>query len=439
VSADGERARLERIFRAGLAAADPDPALRAALEVDANEARILGERLGPGAGIHLLAVGKAASGMAAAALSLAGARIARGLVVTKDGYARPDLSARQLEAGHPVPDARSAAAGREALAFVASVPAGDALLVLLSGGASSLLSCPADGLELEDLAETTRLLLGSGAAIDELNAVRKHLSATAGGRLALASRAERSFVLAVSDVAGDRFDVIGSGPFAADPTRWEDAIAVLQAREVWPKLPPAVRGVLESGARGELPDTPERGAPELARVRQRVLTSNRTALAAARDAARAEGLLPVAVWEELAGEARCVGRRLGALLAALRPDRPVCLLAGGETTVTLRGNGKGGRSQELALAAALAFEGHAGVALLAAGTDGSDGPTDAAGAYADGGNVQRGRARGESAAARLEDDDSYRFFANEGGLLRTGPTGTNVRDLVLACAMPTPG
>jgi glycerate-2-kinase len=439
VSGHGELARLERIFRAGVAAADPDPALRAVLAVDGGDARIDGEALGPGERLHLLAVGKAASGMAAAALSQAGARVVRGLVVTKDGHARPDLSVRQLETAHPVPDERSAAAGREALAFVASVPPGDALLVLLSGGASSLVSCPAAGLAPGDLAETTRLLLGSGAAIDELNAVRKHLSATAGGRLALASRAGRSFVLALSDVAGDRIDVIGSGPFAADPTRWEDAIAVLRERGVWSKLPPAVRDVLEAGGRGELPDTPEAGAPQLARVRHRILASNRTALTAARDAARAEGLRPVAVWEELSGEARGVGRRLGTLLLALRSDRPVCLLAGGETTVTLRGSGLGGRSQELALAAALAFQGRAGVALLAAGTDGSDGPTDAAGACADGGTVERGRARGESAAARLEDNDSYRFFAAEGGLLRTGPTGTNVRDLVLASAMPTSG
>jgi glycerate-2-kinase len=434
-----DRARLERIFRAALAAADPARALRARIAGEGEELRILGDPVPAGARVHLFAAGKAAAPMALVAEGLLGRRCGEGLVVTKDGHGVAGLRSALRESGHPVPDARSEAAGREALRFVARLPSEDLLLVLLSGGASSLLSCPVEGVSREDLAETTRLLLGSGAAIDALNAVRKHLCAAAGGRLALACAARACVVLAVSDVAGDRIDVIGSGPFAPDPTTFRDAVGVLRERGLWSSLPGAVREVLEAGVRGERPETPGPGAPQLERVRHAVLAGNATALAAACDAARAEGLAPFVEECELEGEAREVGAALATRMLEERPRRPRCWLAGGETTVTLRGHGAGGRCQELALAAARVLDGSRGVTLLAAGTDGSDGPTDAAGAFADGGTCARARARGEDPDARLADNDSYAFFAAEGGLLRTGPTGTNVRDLVLAIAHPVAG
>lgn len=421
----GARARLERIFRAGVASADPASALARVLHREGRDLVVAGEALPDAARVFALALGKAAVPMARALARLAGDRLAAGLAVAPAGQGADVDGFSVREAAHPVPDARSERAGREALAFVAAVPREDALLVLLSGGTSSLTTCPASGLSLGDLAVTTRLLLASGAPIDELNAVRRRLSAVAGGRLAAAAGAARIDVLVISDVAGDRFEVIGSGPFAADPGGGGDVVRMLSRRRVWSALPAAVRAHLERG-RAEV--------PARSGVRHVLLASNRTAIEGAREAAQREGLRAVILAEELGGEAREAGARVAQLARAARarPDAPpACLIAGGETTVTVRGRGKGGRSQELALAAAIALEGEPEVVLLAAGTDGADGPTDAAGAFADGGTVARARALGVFADAALADNDAYGFFAREGGLLRTGATGTNVRDLVL--------
>jgi glycerate-2-kinase len=421
------RAQLEAIFRSALAAVEPGAALRRAVQREEDGAlRVAGEPLPPGARLVVLALGKAALPMARALEALAGDAIRAGLVVAKDAGLAGRLPLRVT--GHPVPDARSAEAGCEALRIAAEARPEDVLLVLLSGGASSLLATPAEGLSLEDLAGTNERLLASGAAIDELNAVRKHLSALAGGRLALRAVSRRIEVLAISDVPGDRFDVIGSGPCAPDPTRYGDALDVLRRHGIATQVPASVVAHLEAGTRGERDETPKPGDPRLARVRHTLLASNRTALAAASEAAAGQGLRPHLVTARLCGEARVAGRRLAALALAARIHEPCCLLAGGETTVRVRGRGRGGRSQELALAAALQLAGRANAALLAAGTDGSDGPTDAAGAFADGGTV----ARGGDACAALADNDAYGFFAREGGLLRTGPTGTNVMDLVIA-------
>jgi hydroxypyruvate reductase len=369
-------------------------------------------------------------------------------VVTKDGHGLPAGRARGApsrcalrEAGHPVPDARSEAAARALLALAASTEPDELLVVLLSGGASALLACPLPGLALEDLAATTRALLASGAEIGEVNAVRKHLVELAGGRLARAAGAGRVEVLVVSDVIGDRLDVIGSGPCEPDPTTFADALAVLARRGLRHVVPPRVLAHLEAGAQGARPESPKPGDAAFARVRTTLVASLDAALAAARDAARARGLRSWVLTAALRGEAAEAGRRLAALGCSVRTRDPVCLLAGGETTVTLPlegtgARGRGGRNQELALAAALALAGREGVSLLAAGTDGSDGPTDAAGALADGGTVARGAARGADAAAALAAHDAYGFFAAEGGCLRTGPTRTNVMDLVALRVAP---
>jgi len=335
-----------------------------------------------------------------------------------------------------VPDARCPAAGEAALAEARAADPGDWLVVLLSGGASSLLTTPLPGLDLEDLREATALLLASGAPIAELNALRRHLTAVSGGRLATATRAGRVVVLAISDVLGDAPEVIGSGPCSPDPTRYAEVWERLERRGVAARLPAAVRAHLAAGARGERDESPKPGDPAFDRVRFHLLASNRDALGAACDEARAQGLPALRVHGALAGEARVAGARLAALARACRPRGGLLLAAGGETTVTVRGPGRGGRCQELALAAALGLEGARGITLLAAGTDGSDGPTDAAGAFADPGSVARGRAAGRNAAADLEANDAYAFFAAEGGLLRTGPTLTNALDLVLVAIEP---
>jgi glycerate 2-kinase len=431
------RARLEALFREAVAAVDAGAAVRRAVERRDGELAVAGVRLAPGARLVVLAVGKAAAGMAAALEERAGPWIAAGLAVTKDGHGVALQRIALREAAHPVPDLRSVRAAREAIELVQSAGPEDVLVVLLSGGASSLLSGPAPGLTPDDVARATDALLAGGVAIEGLNAVRKHLSEVAGGRLAQRARCRRVEVLAISDVPGDRPDVIGSGPFAADPTTYAEALRILDRSGAAGRGATRARAHLEAGARGEREETPKPGDPAFARVRTTVLANNRTALEAARDAAARAGGRPFLLDGALRGEARDAGRRLAALAASLACARRVCLIAGGETTVQVRGRGRGGRSQEVALAAALELAGRAEIGILAAGTDGTDGPTDAAGAYADGGTVARGRARGVDARASLADNDAYRFFSAEGGLFRTGPTGTNVRDLALLEVAPS--
>jgi len=429
------RSLLEEIFRQALVAVDAGAAVERAISgtpgaLFVNGRELAGERL------FVLAVGKAAPAMAQAFAARAGSAVTAGLVVAPPGHGAGPAGFERLEGTHPVPDERSVGAADAVLRFVARPEAGDVLCVLLSGGASSLLSAPLPGVSLDELATTTRVLLEGGAAIDELNSVRKHLSKTAGGRLARACRAGAIELLAVSDVPDDRLDVIGSGPFAPDPSRYEDALAVLARRARPDAVPAAVHAELAAGARGEREETPGADAPELRRVRSTLVATSRMAVEAAREAALHRGLAVRVFSEPLAGEARDEARRLVSLAVASRPERPLCLVAAGETTVTVRGAGRGGRNQELALAAALELEGREGIALLALGTDGRDGPTDAAGAFADGETVSRGRAAGVDARSALVANDSHGFFAAEGGVVRTGPTGTNVMDLVLLLVSP---
>jgi glycerate 2-kinase len=429
------RVQLERVLSAALAAVDAEAAVARAVSSEGDELLVAGEPIAAGQRIWLLAVGKAAAGMARAFERVAGGRLAGGVAITKDGHGLPLQRIALRFAGHPLPDSRSEAAAREALQLVERAGEGDALVVLLSGGASSLLAAPAPGLTLADIAACTAALLASGADIAELNAVRKHLSAVSGGRLGRAAACRRIEVLAISDVVGDRLDVIGSGLFAADPTTYAEAEAILRRRGVVRELPEAVRAHLAAGSRGEREETPKPGAAALARIRSRLLATNAMARAAAAAEAASLGMRSIDLGEVLAGEARTAGRRLAGLASALPAGtaggRPLCLVAGGETVVTLRGAGRGGRNQELALAAAGQLAGCEGVALLAVGTDGTDGPTEAAGAYVDGGTLARGRARGREVARDLDANDSHTFFHAEGGLLVTGPTRTNVMDLAL--------
>jgi len=425
------RRELEEIFRAALRAVDPAAAVARAVSPVGGRLRIAGALLPSGMRCVVVAAGKAAAPMAAAFTDRAGDRIRAGVAITKDGHGRPLARLALREAGHPLPDARSEAAGAEALALAASARPDEALVVLLSGGASALLGCPQPGLDLAELRETTALLLGAGADIDELNCIRKHLTRVSGGRLATGTPAGVVIVLAISDVPGDDLATLASGPCAADATTFADAIGVLRRRGVLERAPARVRRHLEAGAAGDRDESVKPGDPALARVRSALLASNRDALGAARVAARARGLEPLVVTARLRGEARVAGQRLAVLARSLPSGPPRLLLAGGETTVTVRGHGRGGRAQELALAAALELAEDARVALLAAGTDGSDGPTAAAGAYADGGTLARGAAAGVEAGRALADNDAHRFFTREGGCFVTGPTGTNVMDLVL--------
>jgi len=454
------RAEAEAIFRAALARVEPAAMVRKAVGVEgpagAEELVVrteLDEARYPLADFDRVLVagfGKAGASMARGLEEALGDRISGGVVVVKRGHLDAVSRVRLVEASHPVPDASSAAAAAELLALARGADQRCLVLVLVSGGGSALLCAPAEGISLADKAVVTSLLLGSGATIQEVNCVRKHLSAVKGGRLAAAFAPATVVSLILSDVIGDDLDAIASGPTAPDPTTWADAAAVIERRGIGASLPPAVAELLARGRAGTqgfagasgggaLRDTPKPGDPIFARVRNILIGTNRLALMAAEAKARELGYEARILDAGLVGEAREAALGIlaaGRAAAAGGAGRaPACLLFGGETTVTLRGKGKGGRNQELALAflAALAREGGGaeGLCLLAASTDGSDGPTDAAGAFADASLLEAARAAGLEPEAYLADNDSYSFFDRIGGLLRTGPTNTNVCDLQL--------
>ncbi len=415
------------IFDAALAAGDVAPLVRHALAdvrpTKAGRVRVVG-------------AGKASGAMAAAAEAALGDAITNGLVVVKDGYRAATRRIRIVEAGHPVPDARGEAAARKIRAVAEAAGADDLLLVLVSGGGSALTPAPVPPITLGDKQAMTRLLLAAGANINQLNAVRKHCSLLKGGQLARAAAPARVRALLLSDVIGDPLDVIASGPTAPDVSTFGEALAVLRHFDLLDRAPASIVERLERGGRGEVPETPKPEDPIFRRVSNTVIGNNALVVDAAAARARALGYAPHVLTRSLDGEAREVAGRLVALARDIQGGRgpvtpPACVIAGGETTVTVRGHGRGGRCQELGLAAAIALDGLRGIAALAAGTDGTDGPTDAAGALVDGGSVGRARARGIDAGARLEDNDSNPALAAAGDLVVTGPTNTNLLDLYL--------
>lgn len=330
-----------------------------------------------------------------------------------------------------MPNAGSLAAGRVTWRMLGRAAAGDTVLVLLSGGASSLLVLPAVGITLRDKIHTGELLLRSGATIAEVNSVRKHISRLKGGGLVRRAGRARVYCLLLSDVIGNSPSVIGSGPAASDPTTYADAWRVLERRRLLDAVPERVRRHLRRGIRGRLPETLKPGE---GRARHVLLGDVRVALAAAAECARASGLEPEIMTTSLAGDTRAAARWFAAKLRsrASRGGRDRCILAGGETTVEVRGSGRGGRNQEFALVLAEELAGLRGVFCLSAGSDGIDGPTDAAGAFVDGDTLARANRLGLSPAAFLERNDSYGFFRRTGDLFRPGPTGTNVMDLKIA-------
>jgi hydroxypyruvate reductase len=440
-----DRRRLRRaastVLAEALRAADPATLVRRSLRLRGGTLEAAGfrQRLGRGR-IAMLAVGKAAPAMARAAEEALGPHLGEALAVTSapaEGLARTRL----IVAGHPLPDARGESAAAEAEGLARGLGRDDLLLVLVSGGASALLPAPADGVALADKAAVTSLLLRSGATIAELNAVRKHLSRLKGGGLARAAAPAGVVGLVLSDVVGDDLSTIGSGLLSPDPTSFADAAGVLRARGVWDAAPEAVRARLTAGCAGTVPETPKPGDPSLRRVATRIVGSNRVSVAAAARAARRLGLRPLVLTTRLEGEAREVARVLVAMLRECietgRPAAPpVCLLAGGETTVTVRGDGRGGRNQELVVAAAEALATFPGPAVVASlGTDGVDGSSDAAGGVADDTSASRARSMGLPPAADfLGRSDSNGYLAPLGDLIMTGPTGTNVMDVTVLLA-----
>jgi glycerate 2-kinase len=404
------------IIDAAIAAVLPGAAVKDAL------AEMPGDRP-----VYMVAIGKAAWTMAEAACEALGERLKAGVVVTKYGHAKAPLERVEvIEAGHPVPDEHSVLGAARAMALVEKLGAGDRVLLLVSGGGSALFEMPLDGVTLEDIASVTRQLLASGADIAEINAVRKHLSAVKGGRFAEACAPAEVISIVLSDVIGDSLDAIASGPAHPDGTTSRDALCIVEKYGV------KLTGATMEALRRETPKA-------LDNVTTRIIGNVKRLCAQAAETARALGYEPMILTTTLDCEARDAGSFLAAIAREIRASgRPVkapcAVILGGETVVHLRGSGRGGRNQELALSAALGIQGLADVAVFSVGSDGTDGPTDAAGGLVTGDFVETCRAKGLSPEAYLQNNDAYAILGAAGGLIFTGPTGTNVNDLtVLLC------
>ncbi len=417
------RRQARAIFQAALAAANPVEAVVRALRR---------EKLDRYRNIYVVGAGKAGASMARGAERVLGRRLAAGLINVKDGYVAKLRRIELTECGHPVPDQRGVRGAERIAAIAGQAGEGDLVICLVSGGASALLPLPAPPVTLDEKQATTKLLLACGADIHEFNAVRKHISRIKGGQLARLAAPARVLSLMLSDVIGDDLDVIGSGPTAPDASTFAGVRAILEKYSIWERVPAGVRERIEAGLRGEVPETPKPGDPIFERTANRVIGSNDLAVRAAARRARELGFRTLVLSTFVEGETREIARMHAAIAKEVaqrgRPLKPpACIITGGETTVTLRGEGLGGRNQEFVLAAAIDIAGLEDVVVLSGGTDGTDGPTDAAGAIADGHTL----ARLDSARAYLANNDSYHYFEKLGDLLITGPTNTNVMDVRL--------
>jgi len=426
------------IFDAGLVASDPELLIGRRLQID-GQILHAGERLYNLANhgdLYVVGAGKATARMALAVEALLGERIAGGIIIVKPGHRVPLKKLAVVEADHPIPDQAGINATEAIIELLRRAQKTDLILCLVSGGASALLSCPVVGLSLQDKQQTTQALLNCGARIQEVNAIRKHISRVKGGRLAELAYPSTVLSLILSDVIDDSMDNIGSGPTVPDSSTFADCLSIIDRYGVGTMIPVAVTSFLKKGAAGEIVDTPKAGDPIFHKVQNLLIGNNQLALVAAKEKAEALGYNTLVLSRSIEGEARkvaidhvVIARDVLWSSSPIRP--PACLISGGETTVAIRGNGLGGRNQEFALAAAIEIDGLEGVVVLSGGTDGTDGPTDAAGGIVDWTTVQRAGDQGLDARSYLERNDSYPFLKTVGDLLITGPTLTNVMDLRL--------
>jgi glycerate 2-kinase len=422
------------IFEAGTKSALPYAAVKKTLRKQGGKL-LLGGRSYPlkGAKVYVVGAGKASALMAKAAEESLGASLTAGLVVVKYGHKVPGVRKIELaEGAHPLPDKRGAAATKRVVEMIEQAGEKDIVIGLFSGGGSALLAAPCPGVSLKEKIATTDLLLRCGAEIGELNAVRKHISMVKGGQLARIARPARMVNFLLSDVIGDKLDVIASGPAVPDSSSFRLAWQVVQKYSLENKLPGSVRSRLADGAAGKIEDTPKQGDKLFMGVRNLVIGSNSIALQAAAAKAKGLGYRLELVKRPMTGEASVYATRfLKRAMRGAKGRRPYCLLAGGETTVTVTGQGKGGRNQEFALAVLSELATLPGVVVFSAGTDGTDGPTDAAGAGAWQELLIEAQKRHLKPADYLADNDAYNFFRRAGGLYKSGPTGTNVMDLAM--------
>ena len=429
-----------QLQRAALAAVDPAEAVYHHLSRVSN--RLLIDRqsyaLPDYKDIYVVGAGKAAIPMADAVCEVLHDRISGGVIITKYGHADRQLPEplRVYEAGHPVPDENSVIATHDLAALLAKATSRDLVLCLISGGGSALLTLPALEITLADLQTTTQLLLRAGTPIHQINIIRKHLDTIKGGGLARLANGAAVATLILSDVIGDDLSAIASGPTVPDPSTFAEAWRVIEQFDLADRLPASARDRLQRGAAGSLPETPKPGEALFDRVQTVIIGSNAQAAQAAESLAQRLRFNTLLLSTQVQGEAREVAQVAAAIAKEIalynRPiAKPACLILGGETTVTVKGSGLGGRNQELALAAAIVIDGLPDTLIAALGTDGTDGPTNAAGAIATGETIGRAQAIGVEAQAYLRDNDAYHFFQALDDLIITGPTGTNVNDLLL--------
>jgi glycerate 2-kinase len=430
-----------KIFQAGLSAIDPYKAVHNYVAVK-NNVLILGSELQKSREydlkrfkrVFVLGAGKASVPMAAACEEILQKRISKGIIVTKYGHSGPLKYITTVEAGHPVPDKAGLHAAQHILTLLKGSQADDLVIFLTSGGCSALLPLPVPPITLSEKKKLTNLLLKSGAPIHEINAVRKHLSMTKGGSLAKLAYPSTVINLILSDVVGDDLDVIGSGPFVPDSSTFQEAWDVLEKYNLKAGLPESIIKHLQAGLEGKVQETPKPGQPYFRKVKNLIIGSNLVALKAAEIKARDMGFETLILSSQMQGEARELAKIYAAIAKEIVKSGhpfspPVCLLAGGEPTVVVKGKGLGGRNTELALALAIEIQKLNGITFLSGGTDGTDGPTDAAGAIVSGHTYPNAWKKGVQPEEFLKQNDSYNFFKKAGGLLITGPTRTNVMDI----------
>ena len=424
------------IFNQSLIAVDPKACIYRCCRVEDNRLYINDHSFDLDAydQIRVIGAGKAAASMAYAVEQLLGDRISQGLVIVKYEHLEPLNTIKIVEAAHPVPDENGVAGSKQLLDMARSADEATLVICLVSGGGSALMVSPADGLTLKDKQETTRVLLSCGATIHEMNTIRKHLSGIKGGRLAGAVYPATMVCLILSDVVGDDLDVISSGPAVADPGTFESCMKIIRSYGIEDRLSGAVISHLKRGAQGLIPETPKPGDRALESVHHTIVANNFDALKTAEECAEKLGYNTLILSSLIEGETADIAGMHAAIarqvLMSGHPVRtPACILSGGETTVTIKGKGKGGRNQEFALASAFHIDGKKRIVILSGGTDGSDGPTDAAGAVADHTTIQRAVSGGLNPERHLKENNAYPFFDGLNDLVKTGATNTNVMDV----------
>jgi glycerate 2-kinase len=434
------------IFDCGLQAVEPAAAIKRYCRVEADQLIVDRQAydLRRYRRILVIGAGKATAPMAAAIESLLADRISDGIINVKYGHVARLQHIQLVEAGHPVPDANGQEGAGRMLHLAQTAGSQDLVICLISGGGSALLPLPADGLRFEDKQTVIKILIACGATIHEINAIRKHISAIKGGRLALAAYPATLISLILSDVVGDDLDVIASGPTVADSSTFQDCLKIIQRYRIEALLPKPILRHLQAGADGQIAETPTADDPAFRKTQNLVVASNIEAILASRQKAEQLGYRTLVLSSMIEGDTRTVARVHGAIAREILKtgnpvSAPACILSGGETTVQVIGNGLGGRNQEFALAAALDIAGWRDIVLLSGGTDGTDGPTDAAGAIADTETIQRAAKMDLDTERYLTDNDSYHFFEKLEDLLITGPTNTNVMDLRIVLVDQVPG